>query len=418
MRCLKPFVRAALTAAAAVLSFAAQEGGLTLEKAVELALARNPDVLAARAGVEAARGRSIQLGARPEPQLQADVGGLPIPGLEKEGDEVEFSLGIEQVFEYPGKRSLRAEVGKFGESLAAAELERAQLIVAAKVKRAYWKAAFARGAAEALERSAARLDVLLADVRAKYGAGAGTYADVLRAQAEKARMRNQILEQRRERRAAGLELNELLANPPDENFELLTGMPFAPLGADLPGTLESARQSRPSARIAALRRDRAAAAVRLAGLGRNPDFLAGFYVPSKRLNGWGLSFGMTLPFLQPARGRGAVLEAGAEAELARIEAEAFERRFRSAVEAAYVSAKAAEEQVLVFEKSLLRELEDELVIQLDYFRYGKTDAYSLLDLHRTFVLAELERLRALLLFNLALADLEVAGEEPNGWRPS
>jgi hypothetical protein len=88
------------------------------------------------------------------------------------------------------------------------------------------------------------------------------------------------------------------------------------------------------------------------------------------------------------------------------------------VEAAYVSAKAAEEQVLVFEKSLLRELEDELVIQLDYFRYGKTDAYSLLDLHRTFVLAELERLRALLLFNLALADLEVAGEEPNGWRPS
>jgi outer membrane protein, heavy metal efflux system len=405
------FVRAALAAALVAPAFAAQEGGLTLERAVELALARNPDVLAARTGVEAARGRTLQLGSRPEPRVQAGLEGVPIPGLKRDGDEVEIRLGIEQVFEYPGKRSLRTEIGRAGEELAAAELERVRLLVAAKVKRAYWKAAFARSAASALEQSAGRLDVLLADLEAKYRSGAGAYADILRARAEKARLRNQVLEQDKERRSAGLELNELLALPADEPVELLTGMSFAPLGADPAASWETARAARPSFRIASLRRERADAAVKLAGLGRNPDFLAGFLLPSIRPNAWGVSFGLTMPFLRPGRARGEAQEARAEAEAARLSAEALDRRARTAVEKAYVAAKTAEEQVLVFEQSLLRELEDELGIQLEYFRYGKADAFSLLDLHRTFVLAQVEHLRALLLYHLALADLDVAGEE-------
>jgi outer membrane protein TolC len=104
------------------------------------------------------------------------------------------------------------------------------------------------------------------------------------------------------------------------------------------------------------------------------------------------------------------MEATAEAEAGRQAAAALERRVRTAVETAYVAARSAEEQVLVYEKSLLRELEDELAIELEYFRYGKTETLGLLDLHRTFVLAQIEHLRALFLYNLALADLEVAGE--------
>ena len=229
--------------------------------------------------------------------------------------------------------------------------------------------------------------------------------------AEKARLRNQILEQTKERRTAGLELNELLGRASDEPVELLTGMSFTPLATDLLDLWENARATRPSFKIAALRKDRAAAAVKLAGLSRRPDFLAGFLFPSVRPNAWGVSFGLTMPFLRPGRLKGEAMETGAEAELARLAAEALDRRARSVLERAYAAAKAAEEQVLVFEKSLLAELEDELEIQLEYFRYGKVEAYSLLDLHRTYVLAEVEYLRALLLYNLALADLEIAGEE-------
>jgi outer membrane protein TolC len=118
-----------------------------------------------------------------------------------------------------------------------------------------------------------------------------------------------------------------------------------------------------------------------------------------------------MPFLRPGRLEGEAIEAEAEAVRTRIAVAATERRLRAAVETAYAAAKAAGEQVLVFERDLIGELEDELAIQLEYFRYGKIEAFSLIDLHRTFVQAEVEHLRALFLYNVALADLEVAGEE-------
>jgi cobalt-zinc-cadmium efflux system outer membrane protein len=303
------------------------------------------------------------------------------------------------------------QIGQFGIGLAEAELERIKLIVAAKVKKAYWQTAFAGSAALALKKSAARLDLLLADLEAKYRSGSAAYADILRVRAEKARLRNRILEQENEQLSAGLELNDLLGRQMDGPVVLLTEMPFLPLSADLKSIQEIARSSRPSQKIAALRRDRAAAALKLAKLNHHPDFLAGFSLPSVRSEAWGISFGLTLPFLQPGLTRGLALEAVAETEIARLSAATQDRRILSALASAYSLVKTAEEQVKVFEQSLLRELEDELNIQVEYFRYGKVDFYNLLDLHRTYVLTELDHLRAVLIFNLALADLEVAGEE-------
>lgn len=409
-----PVRRPLLFAVAAALCFwtalSAEEGGLTLDKAVETAVARNPEVLAAQARLEAARGRTLQLRSRPEPAVTASVEGIPIPGLKKDGDETEIHLGLEQAFEYPGKRSLRTEIGRRDEEIAAAELDRVRLLVGAAVKRAYWSAVFARNAAEALERSSSRLDALIDDLQAKYRSGSSAYADLLRARAEKARLRNQILDQAREKRTAELALSELLGRQADEPLVLVTALPYVPLLADAATLVERARAALPSFRIAALRTAQADSAVKLAGLANRPDFLAGVLLPSVRPNAWGVSFGMTLPFLRPGRARGRLQEATAEAEAGRWAAAALDRRVRTAVESAYAAAKSAEEQVLVYEQSLLKELEDELAIEIEYFRYGKTEAYALLDLHRTYVLAQVEHLRSLYLYNLALADLEAAGE--------
>lgn len=412
----RPFVLAILAVIsltawpAAVPGLRGQDGGLSLDQAIETALARNPAVLEAQSRIEAARGRTLQLRARPEPQVAASLEGLPLPGLKKAGDEVEVHLGVEQAFEYPGKRALRAEIGREGEDMAAAELDRVRLLLTGRVKRAYWRSVFASGATQALESSAGRLEALLEDLQAKYRTGAAGYDDVLRARAEKARLKNQILDQAKERRAAELELDELLGNPAGQPLVLSSAMGFMPLQVDAAALVERAKTTLPSYRLAALRSEMADAAVKLAGLSRRPDFLAGFLLPSIRPNAWGVSFGLTMPFLRPGRAKGQAMEAAAEAESSRIAAAALDRRVRTAVESAYAAAKSAEEQVLVYEQSLLKDLEDELGIQLEYFRYGKTGTLSILDLYRTFVAAQVEHLRALLLYNLALADLEVAGE--------
>ena len=83
----RPPVLAALAAFIIVSALPAQEGGLTLDRAVELALAGHPEIREAQARVEAARGRTLQFASRPEPQLTAGLEGIPLPGLKK--DEAE-----------------------------------------------------------------------------------------------------------------------------------------------------------------------------------------------------------------------------------------------------------------------------------------------------------------------------------------
>ena len=390
---------------------AAAPAGLTLEQALALAMQANPRVLAAALDVQAAAGRSLQLGARPEPQLLAAMEGARLPGAPRPEEGAEWHLGVEQLFEFPGKLALRRRIGRLQEEVAAVELERVRLVVAADVKRAYWRAAFAAGAARLLAGALERIDLLLVDLQARYRAGTAAYVDVLRARAEKARLRNQALEQEKEVALARLELNTLLARPADEPVELATPMSFAPLTVGMGELWEKARSSRPSLRSAALQRDLAQAEVKQAGLGRLPDLLAGFSLPSVRTDAWGVSLGLNLPFLRPARARGAALEADAGQERARLDADARERSVRAALEASYAAARAAEEQVRVFERDLLSDLEDELRLQRELFRYGKGTAFELLDLQRTLALAELEHLRAIFLYGVALADLEAAGED-------
>jgi hypothetical protein len=56
-------------------------------------------------------------------------------------------------------------------------------------------------------------------------------------------------------------------------------------------------------------------------------------------------------------------------------------------------------------------MEEEMRIGLSDYRFGRIEAYALLDLYRTSATAKLERLAALHLYLSGLADLEAAGEE-------
>jgi hypothetical protein len=56
-------------------------------------------------------------------------------------------------------------------------------------------------------------------------------------------------------------------------------------------------------------------------------------------------------------------------------------------------------------------MEEELRSGLTQYQYGKIESYNLLDLHRTYSAAAIERLQALFLYLCGLADLEAAGEE-------
>jgi outer membrane protein, heavy metal efflux system len=391
-------------------ALSAQETGLSLEKAIEAALGRNPDVLAAQQDVKAASGRRLQAEARPDPALTLSTESIPWTLKGREDRQTELSLGIEQRFEFPGKRALRTEIGRMGEDSAVFELERVRLVVSAGVKRAYYRAVLAEETLTALKPAVETLDRLIEHILVRIQTSGASYGDVVRARVERARVQNRIIEARRERDAAMDDLLFLMGRPGEEPARLTTGLACPPLERTVAEVLSAARAARPSLKIARLGAERASAAAKLTGFNRKPDLSAGLFVPSKHFGSWGFALGLSLP-LSEKRWAGERAEAEAARETGLLAAEARERRLAVLVGRAYTAARAAAEQVSVFERSLLVEVEDELKLAVEYYRSGKLEAYALIDLERSATEARLEYFRALYSYAVAYADLEAAGEE-------
>jgi cobalt-zinc-cadmium efflux system outer membrane protein len=407
---MKPFWAVFLIVSVLALGLSARgEEPLTLDRAVAVAMERNPRILAAAQEVLASKGRTLRLQSFSDPSFVFSDEGLSFRKGSPSGDK-EYSFGVEQAFEFPGKRSLRGRIGRFGEEKAGLELDRTRLLVSAGVKRAYFRAVLSQRTVGSLERSSALVDRLLENLIARQRAGAATSSDVLRARVEKARLRNQAIEEKKEGAAALAGLNLLLGRNGDAPAELITDLAYVPMDAD-PAALGAGIPTSPtSLRIAAARRGEAQTGLALARKSGLPDLTLGLFFPSLRAGGWGFSFGLSLPVLGQRR-KGEIMEAAAAEEISRISAAGEELRVAARIRNAFEAARAAEEQVRVFEGSLLKDMEDDMALSLSRYQYGEIAFFELLDLYRTYTSARLEHLRALYLYNVALADLEVAGEE-------
>ncbi len=388
------------------------EDRLTLDQAVNIALRQNPAIAAVQKELTRSRGQRLQMEALADPEIVFSDEGIPFRRAGQAASaEKEISFGIEQSLEFPGKRALRGQIGKYGEDLASLDLEQIQRIVQAYVKSAYYKAKYTERAIAALEKTSSLLDQLIETITIRYQTGADVYSDVLRAKVEKARLQNQIIEEHKAWKENLAELNLLLGRNGDEPLILLTDITYIPLEKSLSQLKAEALSSGVAMKIAGLKIDQAETGLKLAQMNRLPDFSLGLYSPSLRGGAWGFALSFSVPLYWWKKQKGEVLEAEAGRDISRIESEARQKRILARIGSAYAAVQAAEEQVKVFEQKLLGEMEDELKISIEYYQYGKIEPFSLLDLYRTYTTAKLEHLKALYLYLVSLAELEIAGEE-------
>lgn len=384
--------------------------GLTLEQAVGLALKQNPAIAAAQKELAVSRGKRLQMEAIPDPEIVFSDEGIAFSKTGKAASsEQEVSFGIQQSLEFPGKRALRGKIGKYGEDIASLGLEQIRIVIRAKVKTAYYKAKLAERTIAALGKTSALLDQLIEMITIRYQAGAAAYSDVLRAKVEKARLQNQVLEERKAWTEDAAALNLLLGRTGDEPLNLLTDISYVRFDKSLTELKAEAISSRPSLKMMDLKLHQADTGLELANINYLPDFSLGLFSPSLRGGAWGFALSFSVP-LWWNRQKGERLEAAAVRDISRIAADARQKSILSRIDTAYAAAKTAEEQVRIFEQQLLSEMEDELKISIEYYQYGKMEPFSLLDLYRTYTTTQLEHLKALYLYLVSLADLEIAGE--------
>ena len=112
---------------------------LSLAEAVALAQARNPHIVAARAGIDAAEADGVAASRRPNPALSIDSAGYPAFESAKPGywGGQEFTVRIDQELDVAGRRRLRTAVADAARQAAVLTADDQARQLALDVKRAY-----------------------------------------------------------------------------------------------------------------------------------------------------------------------------------------------------------------------------------------------------------------------------------------
>lgn len=189
-----------------------------LEDYLGYALWHNGDIAAATARHQAARDQSEATGALPDPRLTWSEALEPV---ETRVGPQERILALTQQLPWFGTLGLQRAVESERADAAAARADAVTLRVLREVRTAYHELVYLE---QTLDVAAGHLELLVqyeAVARARYETGSGTYADVVKAQVEMARLENRLAGLRDRRRPLRARFNAAAGRAADAPVRLV-----------------------------------------------------------------------------------------------------------------------------------------------------------------------------------------------------
>lgn len=376
------------------------EERLTLSRVIELAGTGAPGVRIAATRVAEEEGRlaGAQVRSLENPRLETAVG--PRIG-ERTGLDVD--LGVELPIETGGKRDRRVAVARAGirrERHVGDEVRRQAV---ASAVGAYYRVL----RAEALLRLAGERKALAEEVlrvaRERYEAGDAPRLDVNLAQAERSRAESAVASEEGGLARARAALASSLGLPSGGGLRVEGDLKdrsfFDAIPRDLPV------EHRPDLQAALAEADASRAEVALAEAQAKPDIAVRFGYRHEEGNEI-LQGGVSIPIPFFNSGRGAILEARARSDRARIAAETQRNAASSEIEGARRAYAAAVESVRLLEQDGLPRQEENEALSRDSYRMGKINLSTLLLVRRDALETRHEYLERLL--EAAEAGVELA----------
>ena len=192
------------------------ESVLTLNLAIEHALAGNPGLEEIKARAEALAAIQSQAGSMPDPTVNVGLLNVPTSNFNLHSEDMTMlEMGVSQTIPFPGRLALREKIAE-QEALAAADsIDEARLRLAREVKQSWWRLFYYDRALNLLDETERVFQQLIDSAQAKYKVGKGTQQDVLLAQLELSKLKNEKLELNSLRHTQNAQLNALLDRGPE-----------------------------------------------------------------------------------------------------------------------------------------------------------------------------------------------------------
>lgn len=384
---------------------------LTLDAALEEALAKNPELIVLRQQFEAARQRPGQERFLDAPSFEAQIWQWPVNTLNPLNTNM-YWIMFNQDLPGRGKRALRAALAEKDVELASNEIAVRARDVIGRIKRAYADLFLSRKAIDIHLATVALLRQLADASAVRYETGRVSQQDVLKAVLEVSKLHDDLVMLDERAQTAQAQLNALLDRAPDAAIGAL-GVPYE--RAVLPASEELQRlalERPPELRSAQLRIEQADAALAVVARDYKPDFFVGggYMLMPRDRDAWMATVGMTWPAAPWSRGKldARRAEAAADIEAARARKRALENQIRLAVQEAYIRVKTAEQRAALLRSTVVPQSEQTFEVSRVAYGTDRVDFLALLDNQRALLDAQLGYYRALSDFEQAVADLERA----------
>jgi len=381
---------------------------LVLQELIQAVLVRNPELVAARKQWEAATNRIAQARSLEDPTLSVQLWNIPQPFKATQADNTIF--GLSQNLPFPGKRSLKGEVASRSAGMTEQAVRAKERELVARLKQAYYDLFLAQKAVQIHHQQVDLLRQFVEIANAKFRAGKGSQADVLKAQVELS-----LLFQHRPALDQRQVTTEAMLNT------LLDRDPASPLGvAEEPAHLPSmqpaddlhslALNERPEIKAAELDVQRNEQSHALAQRQYYPDFNVAFqrFQNYQANDGFGAYVAMSIPFAfwtKPKYDAG-VQEAAAAVAIARAQQHTVENMTRFQINDLLAKLRATDQVATLYRTTILPQAEQSLEAARVGYRAGKAGFLDLIDAQRAWRGFQLEYFKALVDRQYRLAELE------------
>ncbi|MBL7074452.1 TolC family protein [candidate division KSB1 bacterium] len=190
-------------------------GRAVLERYIEEALEKNPEIKALERDRDAYQARVPQAGALPDPQLGISLMNLPVNSFSFSQEPMTGKvLTAMQMVPFPGKLDLKEKIAEKEALIADRLYENKRNEIIRKVKETYFYLYFIRKAIQITEKNKNLMAQFVQIAQTKYGVGTGIQQDVLRAQLELSKFTDRLITLGQKEKALKARLNTLLNRPP------------------------------------------------------------------------------------------------------------------------------------------------------------------------------------------------------------
>ena len=378
---------------------------LTLDRALALALAHNPELEAAAEEVRAREAETVQAGLRPNPALELELENLAGSGEYSGTAAAETTLSIRQAIELGGKRNHRRRAAEAETALARNHGEIARVDLRARTTGRFIAVLSAQARLQLADELAdlARRGQARVEERTDAGKAPATEklrARILVAELEIARAREaHILAAQRQNLAALLD-GRIEVGPVAGELNRLPHLPalaeLEPLLAQSPQLVQWEAQGQQREEALALEESR-----------RLPDLELGIGIRHfQDTDDHALVAGLSIPLPLFDRNQGAVAAARSRREQVRAEQRNAALQARAALVEAWRRMSAAHEEAEALRDRVLPAAEEALSAAEYGYRAGKFALLDVLDAQRTLIETRQSHLAALAGFHQAVAELE------------